>query len=99
MFHYRWAYKADIDQASGVLPSWRGTLDDEMLAAMGKAEAADLAAPRAGSVKAARGVVPAAPSERGARDGQDHPGALFGARPGRPACRNRRRFRHFGGIG
>ncbi|CAN1573688.1 Gst Glutathione S-transferase [Caulobacteraceae bacterium] len=37
MFHYRWAYKADIDQASGVLPSWRGTLDDEMLAAMGKA--------------------------------------------------------------
>ena len=37
MFHYRWAYKADIDQASGVLPSWRGTLDDDMLATMGKA--------------------------------------------------------------
>jgi glutathione S-transferase len=37
MFHYRWAYKADIDQAAGVLPSWRGTLDDDMLAAMGKA--------------------------------------------------------------
>lgn len=37
MFHYRWAYRADIDQAAGVLPSWRGTLDDEMLAAMGKA--------------------------------------------------------------
>lgn len=37
MFHYRWAYKADIDQASGVLPSWRGTLNDDMLAAMGKA--------------------------------------------------------------
>lgn len=37
MFHYRWVYRADIDQAAGVLPAWRGTLDDEMLEAMGKA--------------------------------------------------------------
>lgn len=38
MFHYRWAYRADIDKAAGVLPSWGPVpLDDGMLAEAGKA--------------------------------------------------------------
>lgn len=37
MFHYRWAYQADIDQAAAVLPRWRGTtLPEADLAAMGR---------------------------------------------------------------
>jgi glutathione S-transferase len=36
MFHYRWAYKADIARASAVLPAWtRGRTSDEALKAMG----------------------------------------------------------------
>lgn len=38
MFHYRWAYRKDIDLAAGVLPSWGPRpLDDEALATVGKA--------------------------------------------------------------
>lgn len=38
MFHYRWAYRQDIDHAAGVLPSCGPVpLSDEMLAAMGNA--------------------------------------------------------------
>lgn len=37
MFHYRWAYKADIDKASAILPCWRGmAVPDEVLAERGK---------------------------------------------------------------
>lgn len=37
MFHYRWAYAADIDKAARVLPNWMGRpLDDDTLAALGK---------------------------------------------------------------
>ncbi|MBU6320393.1 MAG: glutathione S-transferase C-terminal domain-containing protein [Alphaproteobacteria bacterium] len=36
MFHYRWAYAADIDKASRVLPTWsRKPMSDEELAAAG----------------------------------------------------------------
>ncbi|MFM8375866.1 MAG: glutathione S-transferase N-terminal domain-containing protein [Phenylobacterium sp.] len=37
MFHYRWAYTADIDKASAILPCWRGmAVPDEVLAERGK---------------------------------------------------------------
>lgn len=37
MFHYRWAYAADIDKASRVLPTWsRKPMTDEALAAAGE---------------------------------------------------------------
>ena len=37
MFHYRWAYEADIDKAAAILPCWRGfSISDEDLAARGK---------------------------------------------------------------
>ena len=37
MFHYRWSYRADIDKAAKILPSWRGfSIPDEDLAARGK---------------------------------------------------------------
>jgi len=37
MFHYRWAYPADIDQAARVLPCWRGfSVPDEILAERSK---------------------------------------------------------------
>lgn len=33
MFHYRWAYQADIDKAGNTLPAWRGySIPDEALA-------------------------------------------------------------------
>ncbi len=33
MFHYRWAYQADIEQAARILPCWRGySVPDEVLA-------------------------------------------------------------------
>ena len=38
MFHYRWAYRADIDKASVILPLWRDRqVSDEALAAVAKA--------------------------------------------------------------
>jgi glutathione S-transferase len=38
MFHYRWAYQADIDQAARILPCWRGySTGDEVLAERSKA--------------------------------------------------------------
>jgi glutathione S-transferase len=40
MFHYRWAYEADIARASAILPAWRGRASDEALAAQGEAFAA-----------------------------------------------------------
>jgi glutathione S-transferase len=37
MFHYRWAYEADIAKAAAILPCWRGfSVTDEDLAAAGK---------------------------------------------------------------
>jgi glutathione S-transferase len=37
MFHYRWAYAADIEQAARVLPCWRGlSVPDEVLAERAK---------------------------------------------------------------
>ena len=37
MFHYRWAYKADIDKASAILPCWRGmAVPDAVLAERGQ---------------------------------------------------------------
>lgn len=37
MFHYRWAYQADIDKASAILPCWRGmAVPDEVLAERGQ---------------------------------------------------------------
>jgi glutathione S-transferase len=37
MFHYRWAYRDDIDQAASVLPRWRNiTAPDEAMAAAAK---------------------------------------------------------------
>ena len=37
MFHYRWYYRADIDQAAAILPRWRGTSAPEAeLAAAGE---------------------------------------------------------------
>lgn len=37
MFHYRWAYEADIRKASSILPAWRrGRMPDEELRAAGK---------------------------------------------------------------
>ncbi|THD59903.1 glutathione S-transferase family protein [Phenylobacterium sp.] len=37
MFHYRWAYEADIKRASDVLPAWtRGRTSDALLAEAGK---------------------------------------------------------------
>jgi glutathione S-transferase len=38
MFHYRWAYRADVDQASRILPCWRGmSVPDAELAERAKA--------------------------------------------------------------
>ena len=38
MFHYRWAYEADIAKAAAILPCWRGyTVPDEALAEAGAA--------------------------------------------------------------
>ena len=38
MFHYRWAYQADIDQAARILPCWRGfSVPDEVLAERSRA--------------------------------------------------------------
>jgi glutathione S-transferase len=37
MFHYRWAYRDDIDQAAAILPRWRGiTASDESMGAAAK---------------------------------------------------------------
>ncbi len=38
MFHYRWAYEADIEKAASILPLWRGTnAPDEVIAKLSKA--------------------------------------------------------------
>ena len=38
MFHYRWAYPADIAKAAAILPAWRGAqIADDRLKAMGQA--------------------------------------------------------------
>lgn len=38
MFHFRWAYPADIAKSSAILPAWRGAqVSDDQLKAMGKA--------------------------------------------------------------
>jgi glutathione S-transferase len=40
MFHYRWAYDADVKRASSILPAWRGgPLTDEALAEAGRSVA------------------------------------------------------------